>query len=251
MTERAIELLQFPDGPGSQYILDIGCGSGLSGEVLSEAGHQWVGFDISTAMLEIAIDNEVEGDVLLHDAGQGFHFRPGTFDAAVSISAIQWLCNADKRDNVPYRRLMVFFQSLYTCLRRGGRAVFQFYPESAAQVEMITSTAIRCGFNGGTVIDFPNSSKAKKYFLTLHTGAADYKPPEPLLAEHESAQQSSTVDNIGTKKGKRKGQRKDFQTAMKNRDWIKAKKERQVRRGKQMGADSKFTGRKRSNNRGF
>ena len=27
------------------------CGSGLSGEVLSEHGHQWIGFDISKAML--------------------------------------------------------------------------------------------------------------------------------------------------------------------------------------------------------
>ena len=28
-----------------------GCGSGLSGETLSEAGHYWVGLDISPAML--------------------------------------------------------------------------------------------------------------------------------------------------------------------------------------------------------
>jgi len=27
------------------------CGSGLSGEVLTDLGHQWVGLDISTAML--------------------------------------------------------------------------------------------------------------------------------------------------------------------------------------------------------
>merc|ERR1712216_67292 len=65
MSERAIELLQFPDDD-SKFILDIGCGSGLSGESLTEAGHQWVGFDISTAMLELAIDNEVEGDIMLH-----------------------------------------------------------------------------------------------------------------------------------------------------------------------------------------
>eukprot|EP00658_Telonema_sp_P-2_P016187 TRINITY_DN16270_c0_g1_i3.p1 TRINITY_DN16270_c0_g1~~TRINITY_DN16270_c0_g1_i3.p1 ORF type:complete len:170 (+),score=38.52 TRINITY_DN16270_c0_g1_i3:198-707(+) len=108
MTERAIELLNFPD-ESSRFILDIGCGSGLSGQGLSEAGHHWVGFDISTAMLEIAIENEVEGDVFLHDAGQGFRFRPGTFDGAISISAIQWLCNAETSNANPYRRLMAFF----------------------------------------------------------------------------------------------------------------------------------------------
>jgi 18S rRNA (guanine1575-N7)-methyltransferase len=33
--------------------LDIGCGSGLSGEVLEEDGHFWVGMDISPSMLSI------------------------------------------------------------------------------------------------------------------------------------------------------------------------------------------------------
>lgn len=50
MSERAIELLLLPEDSPS-FILDIGCGSGLSGSVLEENGHFWVGMDISTAML--------------------------------------------------------------------------------------------------------------------------------------------------------------------------------------------------------
>lgn len=50
MTDRALELLQLPPGE-SQYILDIGCGSGLSGELLDEDGHIWVGVDIAPSML--------------------------------------------------------------------------------------------------------------------------------------------------------------------------------------------------------
>ena len=50
MTERALQLLNLPaDRPA--FLLDIGCGSGLSGEVLSENGHTWVGLDISPSML--------------------------------------------------------------------------------------------------------------------------------------------------------------------------------------------------------
>jgi 18S rRNA (guanine1575-N7)-methyltransferase len=33
--------------------------------------------------------------------------------------------------------------------------------------------ALRCGFTGGMVIDFPNSAKAKKYFLCLFAGQSD------------------------------------------------------------------------------
>ncbi|KAJ2801948.1 18S rRNA (guanine1575-N7)-methyltransferase, partial [Coemansia furcata] len=79
MTMRAVELLNLSD-ESSYYLLDIGCGSGLSGEVLEEDGHIWVGMDIAPAMLEIAADKDVEGDLFLQDIGQGVGFRPGTFD---------------------------------------------------------------------------------------------------------------------------------------------------------------------------
>ncbi len=50
MSERAIELLELPEGE-TQLLLDLGCGSGLSGSALDEGGHIWVGLDISSAML--------------------------------------------------------------------------------------------------------------------------------------------------------------------------------------------------------
>jgi predicted TPR repeat methyltransferase len=50
MTRRAIELLNLPKGT-SCYLLDLGCGSALSGAALSEEGHYWVGLDIAPAML--------------------------------------------------------------------------------------------------------------------------------------------------------------------------------------------------------
>lgn len=35
-------------------------------------------------MAEIALEREVEGDLFLQDIGQGFGFRPGTFDGCIS-----------------------------------------------------------------------------------------------------------------------------------------------------------------------
>jgi 18S rRNA (guanine1575-N7)-methyltransferase len=89
MTERCIELLSLPSStsdpeePRPSLLLDIGCGSGLSGELLSEAGHIWVGCDVSPSMLEVALERETEGDLFLQDIGQGFGFRPGSFDGAI------------------------------------------------------------------------------------------------------------------------------------------------------------------------
>ena len=113
------------------------CGSGLSGEALTEAGHVWVGVDISEHMLcgcglrawevggiillmamfiAVAKEREAPGDLFLWDMGEGLGFRPGTFDGVISISALQWLCNADKKDHQPSKRLYQFFSSLYACM---------------------------------------------------------------------------------------------------------------------------------------
>lgn len=50
MTERCLELLLLPEDI-SCFLLDVGCGSGLSGTVLEENGHMWIGIDISPSML--------------------------------------------------------------------------------------------------------------------------------------------------------------------------------------------------------
>lgn len=85
MTHRAIELLNLPTwkAESGALLLDVGCGSGLSGEIISEYGHEWVGFDISPSMLEVALDRDVEGDVMLADGGEGAPFRAGVFDGAI------------------------------------------------------------------------------------------------------------------------------------------------------------------------
>ena len=64
----------------------------------------------------MAQEREVEGDLFLHDMGEGLGFKPGIFDGVISISALQWLCNADKKAHHPPRRLYRFFSSLYACM---------------------------------------------------------------------------------------------------------------------------------------
>lgn len=208
MCERATELLGLPEDQ-SCLLLDIGCGSGLSGSVLEEQGHVWIGVDISSAMLgkyvncinncncniyyciyniiisifnfvykyicvehftDIAKERETDGDLMLGDMGQGMPFRAGIFDGAVSVSALQWLCYADKASHNPIKRLYCFFSTLFACLSRSARAVLQFYPENSEQIELVTAQATKAGFFGGVVVDYPNSTKAKKVFLVLMTG---------------------------------------------------------------------------------
>ncbi|CAE7941204.1 unnamed protein product [Symbiodinium necroappetens] len=236
MTERALQLLLLPDRPC--LLLDIGCGSGISGETISEAGHIWIGYDISPSMLRIAHQREVDGDLCLADAGQGMRFRPGTFDGAVSISALQWLCNVDKKGHEPFKRLRRFFELLYSCLRKGARAALQFYPEAAAQVEMITAAALRCGFGGGLVVDYPHSSKAKKHFLVIYAGFSGEQPanmPQPMEDEDEQVAVSKRQ-----RESKKRGKNQDTY-----KDKVLKKKEHQRKKGFGVRKDTKYTARPR------
>ncbi|XP_051154330.1 probable 18S rRNA (guanine-N(7))-methyltransferase [Leptopilina boulardi] len=236
MCERAIELLLLPEDE-SCFLLDIGCGSGLSGSVLEDQGHVWIGVDISPSMLNVAREREVEGDLILNDMGQGMSFRAGSFDGAVSISALQWLCNADKTSHNPVKRLYKFFSTLFACLSRSARAVFQFYPENSDQIELVTTQATKAGFYGGVVVDYPNSTKAKKFFLVLMTGGVTTLP-KGLGTEEDSNQvnYNSKRENMRKAKGK---------PLKKSRDWILEKKERRKRQGKDVRTNTKYTGRYR------
>ncbi|EAL72211.1 hypothetical protein DDB_G0269722 [Dictyostelium discoideum AX4] len=249
MAERAYELLAIPETAEGLMLLDIGCGSGISGDVITDAGHYWIGCDISQHMLDVAIDREVEGDVMLRDIGQGFPFRAGSFDAAISISAIQWLCNAEKSHHNPRKRLHTFFQSLFNVLTRGGKAILQFYPENSAQIEMITASALRCGFSGGLLIDFPNSSKAKKYFLVLFTGNNNIMPSAKGVEGEEYEQQeeedSNEVKYSNRKRDRRRVTKSKGSAQHKTKEWIMNKKDRQRKQGREIKNDSKFSGRKR------
>lgn len=241
LTRRCIELLNLPEGCPA-HLLDIGCGSGLSGEELTEEGHTWVGCDISPDMLDVATERGIEGDLMQHDMGHGLPFQPGAFDGVISVSALQWLCNADKAGHVPQRRLNTFFTTLYTCMARGARAVFQFYPENPSQMQLITQFAMKAGFTGGIVVDYPNSTRAKKTFLCLFAGVMA-EMPAPKLEGFGHQAEASNVAAHRRRGGHKKGERNH----KKSRDWILAKKER---RRKQVGRapvrpDSKFTGRKR------
>lgn len=373
MTVRALELMSLRQDDGSSagsgegrknrssLLLDVGCGSGISGEVLTERGHAWFGVDISRDMLQIAKDAELldyeddlqemsddgatgggsdseEGDdarpikrtrneptgyvrfgpihesdedgdggdehdddnddddsngaggaavgiprgprmveVMHSDIGQGLPFRPGSFDGCVSISVIQWLCHCSQKGEVPQRRLMAFFQSLYNALRRGAKAVLQFYPSTPDQVNMISKAAMKCGFGGGVVVDYPHSTKAKKYYLVLQAGqvAGGFVPPAGLTGEpeeigyddEEDDEEDEEVDEDEEGGGRsrirvagrdrnrikrnqvalarRKRGRADARPKTGSKEWVLLKKAERRRRGYKTTTDSKYTMRPR------
>ncbi|TYH04676.1 hypothetical protein ES288_A08G025300v1 [Gossypium darwinii] len=252
LSERALELLALPDDGVPRLLLDIGCGSGLSGETITENSHQWIGFDISESMLNVALQNEVEGDLLLGDMGQGLGLRPGVIDGAISISAVQWLCNADKSSHEPRLRLKAFFGSLYRCLARGARAVLQVYPENLAQHELILSYAMHSGFAGGVVVDYPHSTKKRKEYLVLTCGPPSLSSVVPS-GKGEDGESCSDDESSGDEENQtvcisdrhRPQKKQKVNKKGKGREWVLRKKDQMRRKGNVVPPDTKYTARKR------
>ncbi|KAI9818191.1 MAG: hypothetical protein M1827_000816 [Pycnora praestabilis] len=243
MTHRALELLSLTS---PSLILDIGCGSGLSGEILSDVSpseggpHTWIGMDISASMLSTALQRDVEGDLLLSDIGQGVPFRAGSFDAAISISAIQWLCNAESNDVSAQGRLARFFNGLYASMRRGGRAVCQFYPKNEMQRGMISAAAIKAGFGAGILEDDPGTKNSKLY-LVLTVGGSEVKGRGGDITGVVRGMKG--VDVVDARKKVRENRRKEEKKGSKG--WILRKKDQMERKGKVVKSSSKYTGRRR------
>ncbi|EEY16280.1 bud site selection protein [Verticillium alfalfae VaMs.102] len=226
MTRRALELL---DLQSPSLILDVGCGSGLSGEILTaelpEHGgpHTWIGMDVSPSMLDIALQRDVEGDLMLADIGQGVPFRAGSFDAAISISAIQWLCNAESSDTSPVGRLTRFFNGLYASLRRGGKAA-----------------AVKAGFGAGILEDDPETKNVKLYLVLTVGGGGAGGGAGDITGVVDG------MDNVDVQDERRKAEKTGKGEIKKgSKAWIVHKKEQMERKGKVVKSTSKYTGRQR------
>lgn len=160
ITRRAIELLNIDDD--SSFILDIGCGSGLSGKVLTENHLEWMGIDLSFPMLRVAQETTFACGLMVHDIGNPFPFKDDMFDHAISISAVQWLFHSFQRDHIPIQRIRNFFRSLYRIVKKS--AVIQFYC-SKKETEILKTEARKAGFYGGIVTDNENTKNCKSFLV--------------------------------------------------------------------------------------
>lgn len=112
------------------------------------------------------------------------------------------------------------------------------------------SNALKSGFSGGLVVDYPNSSKKKKFYLVLLAGQSNqsssekgFELPAALGVDGNDDMEESgqTVQYEGRRQKieKRHQMRRNGQN-IKDREWIMKKKDLYRRRGKEVPNDSKY-----------
>lgn len=81
--------------PAGPRVLDLGCGTGVpTAEMLTETGHQVLGIDVSTGMLDQARRTVSAGAFLQRDM-RGLDDSLGVFDAAAVFHSLSMLPRAD------------------------------------------------------------------------------------------------------------------------------------------------------------
>jgi len=163
ITIRTLELLDLP--VHNSLILDLGCGAGFVGMYLTEVGYKTIAIDIISEFLryyDIKELNPILADMCT------LPFKPETFDAIISVSALQWVYR-DPNSKSNKLALKNLAKSVYSILKPQSKAIFQFYPKNDMMMDLIGKMFIEhTPFRGGFMIDNPNSPKKRKIYLILN-----------------------------------------------------------------------------------
>ena len=163
-TKRALQLISFKS---NSSILDVGCGTGWSTEVILDAGFDVVGVDISRDMLEIARNkrnlNVVEGDL------RKLPFSDKSFDGIVSISTLNFIAESCKSVYEVRENYKLSAREFWRVLKDQGKAVIEYYPRSSEELRISMREFSNIGFNGGLIIENSGYRKTEKFLLLTKT----------------------------------------------------------------------------------
>ncbi len=162
ITIRALELLNLKKKDA--LILDAGCGPGFTAMYLNEIGYKTIALDIIIEFLkyyDIKELNPIGADMCF------LPFKPNSFDAIISISALQWIYRdiySDKMNNL----LKKLSKSFFYVLKPKARVIIQFYPKSKKIMDNIGRIITEStSFKGTFIVDNPDSKKKRKIYLKL------------------------------------------------------------------------------------
>lgn len=144
-------------------VLDAGCGSGFSTQALLDAGFEAAGFDADERMVAAAKKKGL--DVRNADL-RNIPFEDKSFDAIISISALQWL-GAGKKPADAFLEYHACATEFFRVLKKGGKAVVQFYPKDEREALLAGSAFVKAGLKGRLQVDSADNPTRRKVFLVL------------------------------------------------------------------------------------
>ena len=155
---------------GSFLILDLGCGTGFSSEILNEQGFRVIGVDILWDMITRARekktryekDNGIE--LILADINL-LPIRTNIIDHIISISSYNFITHRRSNYGEKVKLLNDTAKYLYKILRQHGRVIIEFFPKDDKELNIFNKSFINNGFEGFMVKSKPKQKSGQTFLL--------------------------------------------------------------------------------------
>ncbi len=154
----------------SPLILDLGCGSGFSSEILIENGFRVIGIDILDDMLSKAREKKNNFkdykalELILADINY-LPIKPNSVDHILSISSYNFITYGMENIGEKVKLIYDTAKYLHKILKEKGRVIIEFYPKDDKELKMFNKSFINNGFSGFMVKQNPKQKSGQTYLL--------------------------------------------------------------------------------------
>ena len=137
----------------NSLLLDLGCGTGFSSEIISTHGFRVIGVDILKDMLFKTGEKKQlypeyrKIEFILADINF-LPLREMTIDHVLSVSAYNFITHGLLENKEKEKRINSTAQYLHRVIKPLGRIIIEFYPLDEQELNSYISSFINNGFNG-------------------------------------------------------------------------------------------------------
>lgn len=154
----------------SYLILDLGCGTGFSSEVLISSGFRVIGIDILLDMLRKAkskkdyLEDSLNLNLILADM-KYLPIRSNSINHILSISAYNFILHEKKDYKDKNKTLNNTAKSLRKVLKTNGKIIIEFYPNNEGDLTLFRTSFINNGFDGFMIKKNPKQKRGQTFLL--------------------------------------------------------------------------------------
>ncbi|MHA2280407.1 MAG: class I SAM-dependent methyltransferase [Promethearchaeota archaeon] len=154
----------------TSLMLDLGCGTGFSSEILIKNGFNVIGVDILPDMLLKAREKKKSFkfkrylSLILADINF-LPIRKNIIDTIISISAYNFIIHGKKNFNEKIELLNDTAKYLNKILKRGGKIIIEFYPKDDQELTIFNNSFTENGFEGFMVKSNPKQKSGQTFLL--------------------------------------------------------------------------------------
>jgi len=154
----------------SPLMLDLGCGTGFSSDILIQNGFRVIGIDILNDMLLKAREkkriskNYNDLELILADINN-LPIKSNKIDHIISISSYNFITYGIENFGEKVKLLNDTAKYLYKILKKKGRIVIELYPKDDRELKMFNKSFINNNFEGYMVKSNPNQKSGQTFLL--------------------------------------------------------------------------------------